>query len=96
MLIYLLMSHQAGARFSALSDQMIEFIATLRADKAIQAAKEHWPTFQDWNILLESEKRTSEHARIFAMGTRGNVGSILGTLYPWDTRGHLYSTLSLW
>ena len=80
MLIYLLMSHQAGARFSALSDQMIEFIATLRADKAIQAAKEHWPTFQDWNILLDIDRSTRRNATKLAVKTKGNIGFMVGSL----------------
>ena len=80
MLIYLLKSHQAGARFSALSDQMIEFIATLRADKAIQAAKEHWPTFQDWNILLDIDRSTRRNATKLAVKTKGNIGFMVGSL----------------
>ena len=45
---------------------------------AVQTAKEHAPTFQDWNIFLDIDKNINRHAPKFAVGTRGKVGSMLG------------------
>ena len=55
----------------------MEFIARIKLSNAIQIAKEQAPTFQDWNIDLDKEESTSKQATKFAMGTSGNVGSIL-------------------
>lgn len=34
-------------------------------------AKEHTPTFQDWNMLLDNDSSTSMQARKLAIGTSG-------------------------
>ena len=65
------MSHQTGAMFSTLLDHNIEFVAVVKLSMAIQMAKEQAPMFQDWNIFLDIDRRTSMHAAKFAMGTRG-------------------------
>ena len=74
------MSHQTGAMFSTLSAQTIELIATFKLIMKTQAAKEHAPTFQDWNIFLDIEESINRHAVKFAIGTRGKVGSMAGPL----------------
>ena len=51
-------------------------MARIKLSAAIQKAKEQAPMFQDWNIRLDIEHSTKVHATKFAMGTRGNVGSI--------------------
>ena len=66
-----LMSHQTGAIFSTLSDHIIALIAIVKLCMAIHMAKEQAPMFQDWNIVLDIDRRTSMHAVRFAMGTRG-------------------------
>ena len=78
---YSLISHQTGAIFSILLDQMIEFIANLKLITAIQTAKEHAPIFQDWNIFLDSDRSINKHATKFAIGTRGNVESMTSSLH---------------
>ena len=55
---------------------MIEFIAILRLIIATQTAKEHAPIFQGWNMFLDIDNSMSANATKFAVGTRGNVGSI--------------------
>ena len=72
-----LMSHQRGAIFSTLLDHIIALIAVVALSTATQMAKEQAPMFQNWNILFDIDRRTSMHATKFAMGTRGNVGSML-------------------
>ena len=69
--------------FATLLDQMIEFNPILKLIIAIQTAKEHAPTFQDWNIFLDIDKNINRHAPKFAIGTRGKVGSMLGCLILW-------------
>ena len=76
-----LISHHTGATFSTLLDQMNEFMAVVKLIVAIQTANEHAPTFQDWNILLDDDKSTNMHATMFAIGTRGNVGSMGSSLH---------------
>ena len=73
---YSLISHHTGAMFAILLDQMIEFKPIWKLIIAIQKAKEHAPTFQDWNILLDIDKSINKHAPKFATGTRGKVGSM--------------------
>ena len=73
---YSLISHQTGDIFAVLLDQTIEFKPTRKLIIAIQTAKEHAPTFQDWNILLDIDKNINKHAPKFATGTRGKVGSM--------------------
>ena len=70
------MSHQYGATLSTLSDQTIPLIARMKLSAATQRPMEQAPMFQDWNIRLDIEHSTSMHAAKFAMGTRGNVGSM--------------------
>ena len=77
---YSLISHQAGDIFAVLLDQMIEFKPTRKLIIAIQTAKEHAPTFQDWNIFLDIEKNINRHAPKFTIGTREKVESMLGRL----------------
>ena len=77
-----LISHQTGDIFAVLLDQMIEFKPTRKLIIAIQTAKEHAPTFQDWNIFLDSDRSTNKHAAKFAVGTRGKVGSMTSSLRP--------------
>ena len=76
---YSLISHQTGAVFATLFDQMIEFKPVWKLRIAIHAAKEHAPTFQDWNIFFDIDRRTSKHAVRFAMGTRKREGSMTGS-----------------
>ena len=78
-----LISHQIGALFTILLDQTIEFKPTRKLIIAIQTAKEHAPTFQDWNIFLDIDKNINRHAPKFAIGTRGKVESMLGRLRLW-------------
>ena len=73
---YLQISHQTGAMFRILLDQMMEFNPVRKLIIATQTAKEHAPTFQDWNILLDIDKSINKHAPKFATGTRGKVGSM--------------------
>ena len=90
-----LISHQTGACFSELSDQMIEFMAILLDSVMVQMAKEQAPTFQDKNKDFDSDRSTRKHAKKLTMGTRGNVGSIIRCfgalgrvrllLYTWDS-----------
>ena len=80
---YSLISHQTGAMFSTLLDQMIEFMAILKLITAIQTAKEHAPIFQDWNIFLDIDKIIKKHDPKFAIATRGKVESMLGRLGLW-------------
>ena len=71
-----LISHQTGEMFAVLLDQMIESKPVWKLTIAVQTAKEHAPTFQDWNILLDIDKNINKHAPKFATGTRGKVGSM--------------------
>ena len=73
-----LISHQTGMTILVLSDQMMEFIAVTKLCVSIQMAKPQAPMFQCWNMPLDMDKHTSTHARKLAIGTRGNVGSMLG------------------
>ena len=73
---YSLISHQTGDMLAVLLDQMIEFKPVWKLRIAVQTAKEHAPTFQDWNILLDIDKSINKHAPKFATGTRGKVGSM--------------------
>ena len=73
-----LMSQKTGAEFLTLLDHIIPLIATVRLCKATQIAKEQAPVFQVWKRFLDIDKSTSKHATRFAMGTRGNNGSMLG------------------
>ena len=75
-----LISHQTGEMFAVLLDQMIESKPVWKLIIATQTAKEHAPTFQDWNIFLDIDKNINRHAPKFAIGTRGNVESMLGRL----------------
>ena len=77
---YSLISHQTGAMFAVLLDQMIEFKPVWKLRMAIQSAKEHAPTFQDWNIFLDIDKNINKHDAKFARATRGKVESMLGRL----------------
>ena len=77
-----LISHQTGAMFAVLLDQMIEFKPVWKLIIATQTAKEHAPTFQDWNIFLDIAKNINRHAPKFAIGTRGKVES-MGHLRLW-------------
>ena len=81
---YSLISHQIGEMFAVLLDQMIEFKPAQKLTIAVQIAKEHAPTFQDWNIFLDIDKNINRHAPKFAIGTRGKVGSMLGCLILWQ------------
>ena len=78
---YSLISHQTGAIFAMLLDQMIEFKPVWKLIIAIQTAKEHAPTFQSWNIFLDVEKNINRHDPKFAIATRGKVESMLGLLH---------------
>ena len=80
---YSLISHQTGEMFAVLLDQMIEFKPVWKLRIAVQTAKEHAPTFQDWNIFLDIDKNINKHDPKFAIGTRGKVGSMLGCLDLW-------------
>ena len=80
---YSLISHQIGALFTILLDQMIEFKPLWKLIIAVQTAKEHAPTFQDWNIFMEIDKNINRHAPKFAIATRGKVGSMLDPLRLW-------------
>ena len=80
---YSLISHQTGAVFATLFDQMIEFKPVWKLRIAIHAAKEHAPTFQDWNIFLDIDKNINRHAPKFTIGTREKVESMLGRLGLW-------------
>ena len=80
---YSLISHHTGAMFAILLDQMIEFKPIWKLIIAIQKAKEHAPTFQDWNIFLDIDKNINMHAPKFAIATRVKVGSMLGRLCLW-------------
>ena len=75
---HLLISHQTGATFWTPWDQIIEFIAVLRLIIAVQKAKEQAPTFHDRSISLDIDKVNKKNAAKFAIGTRGNVGSMIG------------------
>ena len=86
---YSLIAHQAGAMFAILLDQMIEFNPVQKLRIAVQTAKKHAPTFQDWNIFLEIDKNINRHAPKFAIGTRGKVGSMLGCLNLWQHSGSI-------
>ena len=77
---YSLISHQTGAIFAMLLDQMIAFKPVWKLIIATQTAKEHAPTFQDWNLFLDIDKNINRHAPKFAIGTRGKVESMLGHL----------------
>ena len=74
---YSLISHQTGAVFATLFDQMIEFKPVWKLRIAIHAAKEHAPTFQDWNMFLDNDRSISKLAKKFAVGTRGYVESMV-------------------
>ena len=74
---YSLISHQTGAVFATLFDQMIEFKPVWKLRIAIHAAKEHAPTFQDWNMFLDNDRSISKQAKKFAVGTRGYVESMV-------------------
>ena len=63
-----------------MSDHTVEFIALVRLCTATQIANEQAPIFQDLNIFLDIARRISKHEVAFARGTRGNIGSMLGTL----------------
>ena len=65
---------------SALSDQIAEFIAVFKFCVATQIAKEQSPTFQDWNILLDIDRRTRRNTTKLAVKTKGNIGFMLGSL----------------
>ena len=80
---YSLISHQTGALFTILLDQMIESKPVWKLMIAIQRAKEHAPTFQDWNIFLDIDKIIKKHDPKFAIATRGKVESMLGRLGLW-------------
>ena len=80
---YSLISHQTGEMFAVLLDQMIEFKPVWKLRIAIQTAKEHAPTFQDWNIFLDIDKNINKHDPKFAIATRGKVESMLGRLGLW-------------
>ena len=80
---YSLISHQTGEMFAVLLDQMIESKPVWKLIIATQTAKEHAPTFQDWNIFLDIEKNINRHAPKFAIATRGKVESMLGRLGLW-------------
>ena len=80
---YSLISHQIGALFTMLLDQMIESKPVWKLIIATQTAKEHAPTFQDWNIFLDIDKNINRHAPKFAIATRGKVGSMLRCLSLW-------------
>ena len=80
---YSLISHHTGATFAVLSDQMMEFKPIKKLIIAIQRAKEHAPTFQDWNIFLDIDKNINRNAPRFAIATRGKVGSMLSRLRLW-------------
>ena len=87
-------SHQTGATFSELSDQIIEFTAVIKLDKITTIAKVHTPIFHIWSVFLGIESSTSIHPMKFAIGTRGNVGSMLVVCGKDDAtarhRSHLY------
>ena len=51
-------------------------MARIRLSAAIQRPKEQAPMLHDRNIRLDIEHSTKTHAMKFAMGTRGNVGSM--------------------
>ena len=80
---YPLISHQIGALFTILLDQMIEIKPEWKLRIAVQTAKEHAPTFQDWNIFLDIDKNINRHAPKFAIAMRGKVESMLGRLRVW-------------
>ena len=56
---------------------MVKLIVLVRLWMAIHIAKEHTPIFPEWNMALERDKRTNRSARKFAVGTSGNVESIV-------------------
>lgn len=74
-----LISHQAGAAFLTLSDQMIEFTPWMMLIKDTQIAKTVTATFQDPDrIDVEKRgRRTRTLARKFTIGTRGYNGSMV-------------------
>ena len=80
---YSLISHQTGEMFAVLFDQMIESKPVWKLIIATQTAKEHAPTFQDWNIFLDIDKNINKHDAKFARATRGKVESMLGRLRLW-------------
>ena len=80
---YSLISHQTGDMLAVLLDQMIESKPVWKLIIATQTAKEHAPTFQDWNIFLDIDKNINRHAPKFTIGTSGKVGSMLGCLNLW-------------
>lgn len=67
------MSHQTGATFLTLSDQMIEFTPWMMLIEATQTANTVTATFQDPDrIDVEKRgRRTRTLARKFTIGTRG-------------------------
>ena len=80
---YSLISHQTGATFAMLLDQMIEFKPKRKLIITIQTAKEHAPTLQEWNMFLDIDKSINRHAPKLAIATRGKVGSMLDHLCLW-------------
>ena len=78
--LHSLMSHQIGATSSTLLAQMVKLIVLVRLWMAIHIAKEHTPIFPAWNIALERDRSTNRSARKFAVGTSGNVESIVTIL----------------
>ena len=75
--LHSLMSHQIGATSSTLFAQMVKLIVLVRLWIAIHMAKEHTPIFPAWTMALDRDKRTNRSARKFAVGTSGNVESIV-------------------
>ena len=73
---HLLISHHTGTFISTLSDHTIELMAIVKLSVNIQNAREHGAMLRDLSRFLDSEASTSTHAKRFAMGTRGYVGSI--------------------
>ena len=75
--VHLLISHHTGTLIPTLSDHTIELIAIVKLSVNIQNAREHGAMLRDLSRFLDSEASTSTHAKRFAMGTRGYVGSML-------------------
>ena len=74
-------------------DHIIVLTATERLVRNTTIAKVHTPTFHIWSAFLGIESSTSRHAMKFAIGTRGNVGSMLvvcGKDAIAHHRSHLY------
>ena len=71
-------SHHTGATSLTLSDHTIVLIAVTMDMTETQKAKLMRLMFQDrWTIMTDRGRRTRMKARMFTIGTSGNVGSML-------------------